>query len=44
MPPYGTGEFDHEIEGGGIELIEQKDDRLKVNSIKSINKKDKEDD
>lgn len=35
MPPFGTGTFDHPIEGGGIELIEEQTEG-------KINKKKKE--
>ncbi len=35
IPPFGEKEFDHEIEGGGIELIEESQTK-KVKSIKTI--------
>lgn len=44
MEPYGTGIFDHPIEGGGIELIKEigTDKEIRIDEKKSFNKKDKE--
>jgi len=29
IPPHGTKEFDHQLEGGAIELVETIDDKKK---------------
>lgn len=31
MEPFGEGIFDHKIEGGGIELVEEIEDKRKKN-------------
>ena len=38
IPPYGTKVFDHEIVGGGIELVEkiEESEERKIKKIKNV--------
>lgn len=38
IPPRGIGEFNHPIEGGGIELIEQSEEKEEKRKFKKIKK------